>query len=73
MNRLNFYRGRLGNENWICSCNDFDLATAPNCGDLVYLPIDVTDYADGDMYVIKQRYVGDGEINYFCKPYDWED
>lgn len=72
MTQLNFYRGRMGNEDWICSCNDFDLATTPEIGDMVYLPLDTEDYMSGDVYVIMQRYVGKDEINYFCKLYNWE-
>ncbi len=72
MNQLNFYRGRLGHEDWICSCDDFDIADLPNKGDMVHLPV-TGEIEDGQMYVIMQRYVAKDEINYFCKAYDWED
>lgn len=72
MTRLNFYKGRLGHEDWICSCNDFDLPERPNKGDMVYLPIVDDEETDRDIYVIMQRYIAKDEINYFCKAYDWE-
>lgn len=70
--RINFYRNRLGDEDWICSCDMEDLMGEPQIGDMVWLPLDV-DELDRDMYVVKQRYVGTDEISYFCKPYNWED
>ena len=71
-NRINFYLGRLGNGDWICSCDELDLMSEPNKGDLVYLPIDADD-DEQEMYVVLQKYVAPNEINYFCKPYNWED
>lgn len=70
--RINFYRNRLGDEDWICSCDELDLMAQPNIGDLVWLPLDGDD-EDKTMYVIKQKYISDSEISYFCKPYNWED
>ena len=71
-NRINFYRNRLGNEDWICSCDELDLMGEPNTGDLVCLPLDVPD-EEREMYVIMQKYISESEISYFCKPYNWED
>ena len=71
-NRINFYLNRLGNEDWICSCDELDLMGEPNTGDLVCLPLDAPD-EEREMYVIMQKYISDSEISYFCKPYNWED
>lgn len=71
-NRINFYLGRLGNEDWICSCDDLDFMSEPCKGDLVWLPLDGKD-EDREMYVIMQKYISGDEINYFCKLYNWED
>ena len=71
-NRINFYLGKLGNEDWICSCDELDLMGKPNKGDLVWLPLDALDN-EREMYVIMQKYISGSEINYFCKPYNWED
>ena len=70
--RINFYRNRLGDEDWICSCDELDFMAEPNKGDLVWLPLDGKD-EDREMYVIMQKYISDHEICYFCKPYNWED
>lgn len=69
---INFYLGKLGNEDWICSCDEYDLMAQPNIGDLVWLPLDGEDEAR-EMYVIIQKYISKDEISYFCKPYNWED
>ena len=58
-NRINFYLGKLGNEDWICSCDELDLMGEPD--------------NEREMYVIMQKYISDSEISYFCKPYNWED
>ena len=71
-NRINFYLNRLGNEDWICSCDELDLMGEPNKGDLVYLPINAEE-DEQEMYVVLQKYVAPNEISYFCKPYNWED
>lgn len=71
-NRINFYLGRLGNADWICSCDELDLMGEPNKEDLVYLPINAEE-DEQEMYVVLQKYVAPNEINYFCKPYNWED
>ena len=71
-NRINFYRNRLGNEDWICSCDELDLMGEPKKGDLVWLPLDAPD-EEREMYVVMQKYISDSEISYFCKPYNWED
>lgn len=71
-NRINFYLGRLGYENWICSCDEIDLMGEPNKGDLVWLPLNVPD-EEREVYVIMQKYISNSEISYFCKLYDWED
>ena len=70
--RINFYRNRLGDEDWICSCDELDLMAEPNKGDLLWLPLDGND-EDREMYVVIQKYISDHEIAYFCKPYNWED
>ena len=70
---INFYSGKLGNESWICSCDELDLMSDPNKGDLVYLPINAEDPDEQEMWVIVQKYVATDEISYFCKPYNWED
>ena len=69
---INFYLGRLGNEEWICSCDELDLMGEPNKGDLVWLPLDGPE-EDREMYVIMQKYISGDEISYFCKLYTWED
>lgn len=71
--RINFYSGKLGEETWICSCDELDLMGEPNKGDLVYLPIDAENEEDRSVYVVLQKYVDVNEINYFCKLYSWED
>lgn len=71
-NRINFYLGKLGDEDWICSCDELDLMGEPNKGDLVCLPLDAPD-EEREMYVIMQKYISDSEISYFCKSYNWED
>lgn len=70
--RINFYKNRLGDEDWICSCDELDLMAEPNKGDLVWLPLDEPD-EEREMYVIMQKYISDSEISYFCKLYNWED
>ena len=70
--RINFYRNRLGDEDWICSCDELDLMAEPNKGDLLWLPLD-SDDEDREMYVVMQKYISSDEISYFCKPYNWED
>lgn len=70
--RINFYRNRLGDGDWICSCDELDLMAEPNKGDLLWLPLDGDD-EDREMYVVIQKYISDHEIAYFCKPYNWED
>ena len=70
--RINFYRNRLGDEDWICSCDELDLMSEPNKGDLLWLPLDGDD-EDREMYVVMQKYISGDEIAYFCKPYNWED
>lgn len=69
---INFYNGKLGNERWICSCDELDLMCDPNKGDLVWLPLDAPD-EEREMYVIVQKYISNDEISYFCKSYNWED
>ena len=71
-NRINFYRNRLGNEDWICSCDELDLMGEPNTGGLVWLSVGASD-EERVMYVIMQKYVSDSEISYFGNPYNWED
>ena len=71
-NRINFYLGKLGNEDWLCSCDEIDLMGEPNKGDLVWLPVNASD-EEREVYVVMQKYISDSEINYFCKLYDWED
>ena len=71
-NRINFYLNRLGNADWICSCDELDLMGEPNTGDCVWLPLDAPD-DEREMYVIMQKYISCDEISYFCKPYNWED
>lgn len=70
---INFYLGKLGNEDWICSCDEYDLMAQPNIGDLVYLPINTENEDDREMYEIIQKYISKDEVSYFCKPYNWED
>ena len=57
-NRINFYLNRLGNEDWICSCDELDLMGEPNKGDLVWLPLDAPD-EEREMYVIMQKYISE--------------
>lgn len=71
-NRINFYKNRLGNEDWLCSCDIDDLMGEPNIGDMVWLPFDCPE-DEKDMWVVKQKYISADEIAYFCKPYNWED
>ena len=70
--RINFYKNRLGDEDWICSCDELNLMSEPNKGDLLWLPLDGDD-EDREMYVVMQKYISGDEICYFCKPYNWED
>ena len=71
-NRINFYLNRLGNEDWICSCDELDLMGEPNKGDLVWLPLNAPD-EDREMQGRRQKYISGDEISQVCKPYNWED
>ena len=44
----------------------------PMIGDMIELPI-TADISDQDLYIVKQRIIHDGCIEYFCKLYNWED
>lgn len=67
-----FYIGKLNNEQLFCVCEPDDLLGEPAIGDLVSLPVDA-DIDDQELYIVKQRIIGDDRIEFFCKLYDWEE
>ena len=69
---INFYEGDMGDERYICSCDDNDFMDSPSIGDMISLPVDVDD-EEKDVYVIKQKYIENNSISYFCKKYCWGD
>ena len=67
-----FYQGKLSHEHFLCSCAFEDLMGEPMVGDMILLPIGA-DIVDQELYVIKQRVIGDEHIEFMCELYNWED
>ena len=75
MDKLNFYKNKLGNESFLFSTNSDELMAIPDIGDIIELPIraedDINSF-DTDCYVIRKKIIYKNSIDYFCELYDWE-